>query len=146
MSYEVWGEPDDPPMLPEGCWDEDQVYEVVEAAKALHERREAVLRAAWRRAATRASGAEVPAERLYREAAAGFLETLTTKGLIARREALREIVEQVPVWPHESGEFLLAQVGLNATPLLRAAGIASIGSGGGLWSQAKLILPLRRVA
>ena len=37
MSYEVWGEPEDPPELPEGCWDEDQVHRVLEAVKELRE-------------------------------------------------------------------------------------------------------------
>ncbi len=35
MSYEVWGEPNDPPELPEGCWDEDTVDEVKNAIRAL---------------------------------------------------------------------------------------------------------------
>lgn len=35
MSYEAWGEPDDPPELPEGCWDEDTVLTVQEAVRAL---------------------------------------------------------------------------------------------------------------
>ena len=35
MSYEVWGEPDDGPDLPDGWWDEDQVAGVQEATKAL---------------------------------------------------------------------------------------------------------------
>ncbi len=30
MSYEVWCEPDDPPELPDGCWDEDSVLEAQE--------------------------------------------------------------------------------------------------------------------
>ncbi len=30
MSYEVWGEPDDPPELPGGWWDEDSVLEAQE--------------------------------------------------------------------------------------------------------------------
>lgn len=37
MSYEVWGEPDDGPELPDGWWDDDQVGGVVEAIKALSE-------------------------------------------------------------------------------------------------------------
>lgn len=35
MSYEVWGEPDDGPELPEGWWDEDDVAGVQEAVTAL---------------------------------------------------------------------------------------------------------------
>lgn len=35
MSYEVWGEPEDPPELPDGWWDEDTVGRVQDAVKAL---------------------------------------------------------------------------------------------------------------
>jgi hypothetical protein len=35
MSYEAWGEPDDPPELPEGWWDEDQVAEAEARISAL---------------------------------------------------------------------------------------------------------------
>ena len=30
MSYEAWGDGEDPPELPEGCWDEDAVLEAQE--------------------------------------------------------------------------------------------------------------------
>ncbi len=36
MSYEVWGEPDEF-QLPDGCWDMDQVSEVLAAVQALRE-------------------------------------------------------------------------------------------------------------
>lgn len=123
-----------------------EAADVAPSIEALQERRHALLKTAWRRAACKASSAEVPAERLYRDAAASFRDALTSQGLIARREALRDLVGPVPVWPHETREFLMARVGLNATPLLRAAGIASSGSGGGLWPQAILDLELRRTA
>ncbi len=35
MSYEAWGEPDDPPELPDGWWDEDQVAEAKARIAAL---------------------------------------------------------------------------------------------------------------
>lgn len=35
VSYEVWGEPEDPPELPDGWWDEDTVCRVQDAVKAL---------------------------------------------------------------------------------------------------------------
>lgn len=35
MSWEVWGEPDEGPELPDGWWDDDQVSDVQEAVKAL---------------------------------------------------------------------------------------------------------------
>ena len=123
-----------------------EAVDVAPSIDALESRREAILKAAWRRAVGRVSGAEVPGERLYREAADGYLNRLTGEGLIAAREALRDLMEPVTVRPHESGEYLVAQVGINAAPLLRAAGIASSGSGGLLWPQARLSLELRRVA
>jgi site-specific DNA recombinase len=123
-----------------------ELVDVAPSLEALEARREAVLKAAWRHAATKASRVEVPAERLYSAAAASFRERLMGRNLIAKREALRELMEPAPVWPHESGEFLMVRVGLNATPLLKAAGIASSGSGGLLWSRATLELELRRAA
>lgn len=120
--------------------------DVAPSIDALQVKRENVLRAAWRHATTIRDTVEVPAERLYRDAAAAFRGRLTGKGLIAAREALRELIEPVTVRPHESGEYLVAKVGLNATPLLMAAGIASSGSGGLLWPQAKLILALHKAA
>lgn len=123
-----------------------EAADVAPSIEALEARREAVLKAAWRSAVTKAAAAEVPGERLYRDAAATYLSRLTSEGLIAAREAMRDLMDPVTVRPHESGEYLVAQVGVNATPLLRAAGIASSGSGGGLWSQAKLLVALRRAA
>lgn len=35
MSYEVWGEPDDGPELPDGWWNEDDVLGVQEAVTSL---------------------------------------------------------------------------------------------------------------
>ena len=35
VSYEAWGEPEDPPELPDGWWDEDTVCRVQDAVKAL---------------------------------------------------------------------------------------------------------------
>ena len=123
-----------------------ETADVAPSIEALEIRRDAVLKAAWRRAVGKVAGAEVPGERLYRDAAEGYLSRLNGDGLMAAREALRDLMEPVTVRPHESGEYLVAQVGINATPLLRAAGIASNGSGGVLWPQARLVLELRRAA
>jgi hypothetical protein len=35
MSYEVWGEPEDPPELPDEWWDEDTVATLQECVKAI---------------------------------------------------------------------------------------------------------------
>lgn len=120
--------------------------DVVPALEALRARRDAALRSSWRRAGARTSAAAVPAEALYAEAAAAFRQRLVGGKLQEAREALRELMDPVRVRPDETGTYLVAQVGVNATPLLEAAGIASNGSGGGLWPRAQLILELRRVA
>lgn len=123
-----------------------EAADIAPALEALELRRDSIIKSAWRQAVTKTAAAVVPAESLYEAAAATYLDRMTNRGLIAAREALQDLLEPVTVRPHPSGAYLVAQVGINATPLLRAAGIASSGSGGVQWPRAKLILALRRAA
>lgn len=127
------------------------------ALEAAHDRHTRLQRAAWRRATACPTEAEIPAERAYRAAVAKMAEIL--RGAIApARLALRELLGEVPVYPAPEGRWLLADVGVDPRPLMRAAGIGGVaerrcvgadaafawdGSGGRIWSRAN---PLRRAA
>lgn len=100
------------------------------ALEAQHQRRAALQRQAWRQAASMGDDEEVPAERAYRAYVERMGELLDSQNVAGARDVLRSVLEDVPVWPHESGRHLMARVGLNPVPLLRAAGIAQVGSGG----------------
>lgn len=100
------------------------------ALEAAQRELEALRRRAWRQAAAMGDDEEVPAERAYRHYVAKMGELLDSTNIVGARNVLRSVLDDVPVWPHESGSHLMARVGLNPVPLLRAAGIAWAGSGG----------------
>lgn len=120
--------------------------DIAPAIEALQQRRDRAMRAAWLVARAKSSGDEVPAERLYRDAARSMLGRLTGSSMVAAREALREVMGAVRVRPDESGTYLIADTGVSAEPLLAAAGIASSGSGGVLWPQAIVSVRFVRAA
>lgn len=109
----------------------------------LHEQRSALQRAAWRGSA-KSSRESLPAEIAYRDAVARFGDSLGA-GLQQARETLRQILGTIRVEPAASGEHLVARVGINPVPLLRLAGVAWVGSGGVIQTQA-YVMPLIRVA
>jgi site-specific DNA recombinase len=98
-------------------------------------------RKAWLQASEMLTGEELPAERAYVEHVERMGELLSGKNVAAAREMLRQTLGDVPVMPNETGEHLIAVVGINPVPLLRAAGLdASNGSGGLLWNQSTVHL------
>ena len=97
---------------------------------ALFDRRRAVLANSWRSAKAASSFDYETAAAAYREAAQNLRESL--QGPAGRaRAALRDILGDVVCRP-ENG-VLVAQVGINAAPLLKAAGVSWNGSGGTLF-------------
>lgn len=113
------------------------------AIEELHQRRAALQRQAWRQAVAMGPNDELPAERAYRDHVTRMAGVLDGKNMAAARAILKDVLGDVPVTPAETGDHLVAIVGINPMPLLRAAGIvASNGSGGMLWNQ--LHIPLRR--
>jgi hypothetical protein len=72
----------------------------------------------------------VPAEDIYRAAVAGMLATLEGDNVEAARATLRKLVGTVPVFVKDGEPF--ARVGVDPAPLLEAAGIELIGSGGAI--------------
>lgn len=104
--------------------------DVLPALAALSERRKAVLAAGWRRTSGREGVEASAAVSAYVRAVEGMREALS--GPIARaRAALHEILGDVVCRPE--GEQLVAIVGLDSRPLLKAAGIRWTGSGGALF-------------
>lgn len=97
------------------------------ALEDLRAKQAAAKRAAWRKAQAAKVGA-VPAERIYRDAVAGMLATLEGDNVEAARATLRKLVGTVPVFVQDGEPF--ARVGVDPAPLLEAAGIEWIGSGG----------------
>jgi site-specific DNA recombinase len=93
----------------------------------LRAKQAALKRAAWRQAHAAQVGA-VPAEGIYRQAVDELRATLEGDNIEAARAAVRSLVGSVPVFVKDGEPF--ARVGVDATPLLEAAGIAPIGSGG----------------
>jgi non-ribosomal peptide synthetase component F len=101
--------------------------DVLPALAALSERRRAALAAGWRRTSGREGVEANAAVAAYARAVEGMREALA--GPIARaRAALHEILGDVVCRPE--GEQLVALVGLDSRPLLKAAGIRWSGSGG----------------
>jgi hypothetical protein len=47
----------------------------------------------------------------------------------AARAVLNHILREIPVRPDDTGKFLVAELKIQATPLMRAAGVGRIGSG-----------------
>jgi DNA invertase Pin-like site-specific DNA recombinase len=97
------------------------------ALEDLRAKQAAAKRAAWRKAQAAKVGA-VPAEGIYRDAVAGMLATLEGDNVEAARATLRKLVGTVPVFVKDGEPF--ARVGVDPAPLLEAAGIEWIGSGG----------------
>lgn len=85
----------------------------------------------------------MPAEDIYRAAVAGMLATLEGDNVEAARATLRKLVGTVPVFVQDGEAY--ARVGVDPAPLLEAAGIEWIGSGGGIPSLLAAI-PLQRRA
>lgn len=103
--------------------------DVLPALAALSERRRAALAAGWRRTSGREGVEANAAVAAYARAVEGMREALA--GPIARaRAALHEILGDVVCRPE--GEQLVALVGLDSRPLLKAAGIRWSGSGGAI--------------
>lgn len=94
---------------------------------ALHERRR-IAEASAKRKAVGGVWDQKAAEAAYRAAVADMREVLTEGPFIQAREALHELLGPVECKPE--GDHLVAMVGLNIVPLLKAAGFAQIGSGG----------------
>lgn len=95
--------------------------DVAPALAALHERRIAAQRAAWRRAGSGRGTAEQPWERAYRAEASRWRTVLQARDVAAGQIWLREVLGRVPVWPEPGRGYLLARVGPDVRPLLRAA-------------------------
>lgn len=74
--------------------------------------------------------AELPAEIAYRRQVNDMSGMLDWNQTTAARQVLKEILGDIPVRPSSSGRYLVAEVAINSTPLLRAAGVESDGSGG----------------
>lgn len=117
----------------------------VELDRAYRER-ETIRRKAWRRAAGMGEETEVPAEKIYREQVQRMGDRLNGANLIEARDVLRSLLGEIPVRPHESGRYLVAQVGINILPLLKAAGIDWVGSGGVIPNQSTRQIDLVRSA
>ena len=83
----------------------------------------------WRSAGTTAQ-TELPAETAYRRQVTEMAEMLDWNQTTAARQILKEILGDIPVRPSSTGRYLVAEVAIQATPLLRAAGIEWDGSGG----------------
>lgn len=102
--------------------------DVAASLAALHERRRALLAAAWSRTSGKAGAKASAAALAYREAAAKYRETLKGPALTLARSALHDLLGEVVCRP-ENGH-LVASLGLNPLPLLRSAGVSQTGSGG----------------
>jgi hypothetical protein len=80
----------------------------------------------------RHSATEVPAERAYRDHVAGIAKLLNERQIAAARAVLKDILGEIPVRPDDTGNFLVAEMKIQATPLMRAAGVGRNGSEGAI--------------
>lgn len=110
------------------------------ALEAQRQEQATLRRQAWRKAAALGPDEEVPAERAYRDHVEHMGRLLNGSNVAGARDVLRQVLRDVPVRPDATGSHLIAEVGIDPVPLLRAAGIiASNGSGGMLWTQTRLV-------
>lgn len=101
--------------------------DIAPSLAALFERRRAVLAASWRKASSKSALDVGAAAEAYRAAVEDMRAVLT--GPIGRaRVAVHELLGDVVCRPE--GDILVASVNMSPLPLLRAAGISRIGSGG----------------
>lgn len=81
------------------------------------------------------------AESAYREVVGRIREVVQGSDIAVAREALRELLGEVPVRPAASGEYLEAHLRLGPVALQKAAGAERewIGSGGNVWIHSRWI-------
>ncbi len=107
----------------------------------LHEELSHIERRAWRGRISQRTQ-EIPAERAYRSCVEEMTTALDQRQLSVARSILKDILGGIQVRPSATGAYLVADVKLNSAPLMRAAGIASSGSGGVIWSGT---IPLKQI-
>ncbi len=115
--------------------------DVAASLAALEEKRQSVLSAAWRKTSQKQGVQLTSAQANYRKAVGRFREIIRGGAVAQARAALHELVGEVVCRPEV--DHLVADLALNPQPLLKAAGIAQIGSGGPIPHRAVALIRKR---